>query len=181
MRRALPNASFFAFTGTPLDKRDRNTYRHFSPPGERYLDAYTIRNAEDDNEIVPVKYASRLAQLQVVGKTLDQLFDDLFSDKTEEEKALLKKKYATIETLSKADRRIERIAHDMVEHFNSKIRPNGFKAQIVASDRAMAIRYKEILDKLIGPERSDVVITVNNKDQRMEGEIQTDEGRRESH
>ena len=93
MRRALPNASFFAFTGTPLDKRDRNTYRHFSPPGERYLDAYTIRNAEDDKEIVPVKYASRLAQLQVVGKTLDQLFDDLFSDKTEEEKALLKKKY----------------------------------------------------------------------------------------
>jgi type I restriction enzyme R subunit len=54
MRRALPNASFFAFTGTPLDKRDRNTYRHFSPPGERYLDAYTIRNAEDDKEIVPV-------------------------------------------------------------------------------------------------------------------------------
>ena len=68
MRRALPNASFFAFTGTPLDKRDRNTYRHFSPPGERYLDAYTIRKAEEDNEIVPVKYASRLAQLQVVGK-----------------------------------------------------------------------------------------------------------------
>ncbi len=164
MRRALPNASFFAFTGTPLDKRDRNTYRHFSPPGERYLDAYTIRNAEDDKEIVPVKYASRLAQLQVVGKTLDQLFDDLFSDKTEKEKALLKRKYATIETLSKADRRIDRIAHDMVEHFNSKIRPNGFKAQIVASDRAMAIRYKEILDKLIGPERSEVVITVNNKD-----------------
>ena len=164
LRRALPNASFFAFTGTPLDKRDRNTYRHFSPPGERYLDAYTIHNAEEDEEIVPVKYASRLARLQVVGKTLDQLFDDLFQDKTEEEKAFLKKKYATVETLAKADRRIERIAHDMVEHFNEKIRPNGFKAQIVASDRKMAIRYKEILDKLIGPERSEIVITVNNND-----------------
>ena len=164
MRRALPNASFFAFTGTPLDKRDRNTYRHFSPPGERYLDAYSIRKAEDDNEIVPVKYASRLAQLQVVGKSLDQLFDDLFHDNTEEEKALLKKKYGTIETLSKADRRIERIAHDMVEHFNTKIRPNGFKSQIVASDRIRAIKYKEILDSLIGPERFEVVITINNKD-----------------
>jgi type I restriction enzyme R subunit len=164
MRRALPNASFFAFTGTPLDKRDRNTYRHFSPPGERYLDAYSIRRAEDDNEIVPVKYASRLAQLQVVGKSLDQLFEDIFHDKTEEEKALLKKKYATIEMLSKADHRIERIAHDMVEHFNTKIRPNGFKAQIVALDRIRAIKYKEILDRLISPERSEVVITVNNKD-----------------
>ena len=164
MRRALPKASFFAFTGTPLDKRDRNTYRHFSPPGERYLDAYSIRRAEDDNEIVRVKYASRLAQLQVVGKSLDQLFEDLFYDKTKEEKALLKKKYATMETLSKADQRIERIAHDMVEHFNTKIRPNGFKSQIVASDRIRAIKYKEILDRLIGPERSEVVITVNNKD-----------------
>jgi type I restriction enzyme R subunit len=164
MRRALPNASFFAFTGTPLDKRDRNTYRHFSPPGERYLDAYTIRKAEEDNEIVRVKYASRLAQLQVIGRSLDELFDDLFHDKTEEEKAHLKKKYATIETLSKADRRIERIAHDIVEHFNKNIRPNGFKAQIVASDRIRAIKYKEILDRLIGSERCEVVITVNNKD-----------------
>ena len=164
LRRALPNASFFAFTGTPLDKRDRNTYRHFSPPGERYLDAYTIHDAEKDGEIVPVKYASRLARLQVVGKTLDQLFDDLFQDKTEEKKALLKKKYATVETLAKADQRIEQVARDIVGHFNEKIRPNGFKAQIVSSERATAIRYKEILDKLIAPERSEVVITVNNDD-----------------
>jgi len=164
MRRALPKASFFAFTGTPLDKRDRNTYRHFSPPGERYLDAYSIRRAEDDKEIVPVKYSSKLTQLQVVGKSLDQLFEDLFSDKTKEEKALLRKKYATIETLYKADQRIERIAHDIVEHFNKNIRSNGFKAQIVASDRVRAIKYKEILDRLIGPERSEVVRTVNNRD-----------------
>lgn len=166
LRQALPNASFFAFTGTPLSKKDRNTYRHFSPPGERYLDAYTIRNAEDDKEIVPVRYASRLAKLQVVGKSLDQLFDDLFHDQTEEEKALLKKKYSTIDRLYRADRRIERVARDMVDHFNEKIRPDGFKAQVVAADRAMAIRYKEILDTLIGPERSEIVITVNNKDSR---------------
>ncbi len=51
-----------------------------------------------------------------------------------------------------------------MEHFNGKIRPNGFKAQIVASERVMAIKYKDILDKLIGPERSEVVITVNNDD-----------------
>ena len=164
MRRALPNASLFAFTGTPLDKRDRNTYRHFSPPGERYLDYYTIRNAEDDRQIVPVKYQSRLARLQVVGKSLDQLFDDLFHDRTKEERSQLKKKYTTIETLSRADRRIELIARDIVEHFNQKIRSNGFKAQLVASDRAMAIRYKQELDKLIDPERSEVVITVSSDD-----------------
>ena len=54
----------------------------------------------------------------------------------------------------------------MVDHFNERIRPDGFKAQVVAADRAMAIRYKEILDTLIGPERSEIVITVNNNDSR---------------
>ncbi len=164
MRQALPNASLFAFTGTPLNKKDRNTYQHFSQPGERYPDAYTIRNAEDDGQIVPVKYESRLARLQVVRKSLDQLFDDLFQDRTEEERILLKKRYATIETISKAERRIELIARDIIDHFNQKIRPNGFKAQVVALDRATAIQYKEDLDKLINPNRSEVVITVNNDD-----------------
>jgi len=103
---------------------------------------------------VRVRYKSRLARLQVVGNTLDGLFEDLFGDLTEEEKALLKRNYATVETLSRADRRIERVARDMVEHFNERIRPNGFKAQIVAADRAMAIRYKEELDRLVGTERA---------------------------
>jgi len=164
LRRALPNASFFAFTGTPLDKRDRNTYQHFSPVGERYLDSYTIQNAEEDGQIVAVKYESRLARLQVVGKALDQLFEDLFHDKTEDEKTLLKRRYGNIQTLSKANRRIELIARDIVEHFNQKIRPNGFKAQLVAADRTRAIQYKQELDKLIDPERSEVVITVSADD-----------------
>jgi type I restriction enzyme R subunit len=79
---------------------------------------------------------------------------------------LLKKKYSNIETLSKADRRIELIARDIVEHFNQRIRPNGFKAQLVAADRPRAIKYKQELDRLIGPARSEVVITVNNDDPR---------------
>ena len=75
------------------DKRDRNTYRHFSPPGERYLDAYTIHNAEEDEEIVPCAVMRVVWRgCRSVGKTLDQLFEDLFYDKTEEEKAILKEK-----------------------------------------------------------------------------------------
>ncbi|HET6514338.1 MAG TPA: type I restriction endonuclease subunit R [Thermodesulfovibrionales bacterium] len=166
MRKALPNASFFAFTGTPLDKRDRNTYRHFSPAGEKYLDAYTIKNAEDDEEIVPVKYASRLVKLQVVGNSIDNLFNELFYDKTEEERARLKRKYATVETLSKAERRIEKVVRDIVDHFNAVIRPNGFKAQVVTVDRESTVKYKNTLDRFISPERSVVVMTVGNDDPR---------------
>ncbi len=105
-----------------------------------------------------------MVKLQVVGNTLDQLFEDLFRDKTKKEQARLKKKYSSLETLAKADRRIERIVRDIVDHYMLHIRPNGFKAQIVASDRETAVKYKEFLDKLIFAERSVVVMTVNSDD-----------------
>jgi type I restriction enzyme R subunit len=102
LRRALPNACFFAFTGTPLDKRDRNTYRHFSPPGKRYLDRYDMQQSLEDHATVPVKYESRLTNLQVVGASIDTLIRELFPEKTEKELSEIKRRYATIETIISA-------------------------------------------------------------------------------
>ncbi len=164
LRKALPNACFFAFTGTPLDKWDRNTYRHFSPPGERYLDRYDMQQSLEDEATKPVKYESRLANLQVVGTSIDTLIRELFPEKTEQELAEIKRRYATIETIISAPRRIERVAMDIVGHFMAKIAPNGFKAQIVASERKTAVMYKGALDKLIDPSWSEVIMTVNNDD-----------------
>jgi type I restriction enzyme R subunit len=164
LRKALPNACFFAFTGTPLDKRDRNTYRHFSSPGERYLDRYDMQQSLEDHATVPVKYESRLTNLQVVGTSIDTLIRELFPEKTDQEVAEIKRRYATIETVISAPRRIERIAMDIVGHFMAKIGSNGFKAQIVASERKTAVMYKEALDKLIDPSWSEVIMTVNNDD-----------------
>lgn len=164
LRKALPNASFFAFTGTPLDKRDRNTYRHFSPPGERYLDRYDMHQSIEDHATMPVKYESRLANLQIVGTSIDKLLEELFPEKSQKELAQIKRRYATVDTILSAPRRIERIAMDIVNHYTDKIAPNGFKAQIVASTRKTAIMYKEVLDKLIDPSWSTVVVTVNNDD-----------------
>jgi type I restriction enzyme R subunit len=164
LRKALPNASFFAFTGTPLDKRDRNTYRHFSPPGERYLDRYDMQQSLEDGATVPIKYESRLANLQVVGASIDALIRELFPDKTKKELAEIKRRYATIETVISAPRRIERVAVDIVDHFMAKIAPNGFKAQIVASERKTAVMYKGALDKLIDPSWSEIIMTVNSDD-----------------
>ena len=164
LRKALPNASFFAFTGTPLDKRDRNTYRHFSPPGERYLDRYDMQQSLEDGATVPIKYESRLANLQVVGASMDALIRELFPDKTKKELAEIKRRYATIETIISAPCRIERIAMDIVGHFMAKIAPNGFKAQIVASERKTAVMYKQALDKLIDPSWSEIIMTVNSDD-----------------
>ena len=165
LRKALPNAAFFAFTGTPLDKRDRNTYRLFSPEGERYLDKYGIDQAEQDKATVPIKYMGRLADLQVVGASLDSLLAGLFPEKSKKDLAEIKRQYATPDVLASAPRRIERIALDMVEHYNQAIRPNGFKAMVVAETREAADLYKKALDRLIDPALSAVVMTVDKREE----------------
>lgn len=165
LRKALPNAAFFAFTGTPLDKRERNTYRLFSPEGERYLDKYGIEQSEQDKATVPIKYMSRLAGLQVVGASLDSLLAGLFPEKSKKELAEIKRQYATPDVLAAAPKRIERVALDMVEHYNQAIRPNGFKAMVVAETRESAVAYKNALDKLIDPALSAVVMTVDKREE----------------
>ncbi len=161
LRKALPNAAFFAFTGTPLDKRNRSTYKLFSPPNETYLDRYSIQESERDKTTRPIKYVSRMAQLHVVGGSLDAMLRHLFPGMSKAELLEVKKKHATIDTLAGSPRRIERVALDILEHYNQSIRPNGTKAIIVASDRASAVEYKNALDRILNPEASKVVMTLN--------------------
>lgn len=159
MRKALPNAAFFGFTGTPIDKNDRSTLSTFGP----YIDTYTIEQAVADGATVPIFYEGRLAELRIIGNTLDALFDRVFADRTEEEREAIKKKYGQEQTLAGAPKRVETIALDIIDHYTRFIGPNGFKAQVVACTREIAVLYKEALDRLNGPQ-SAVIISGSNKD-----------------
>ncbi|MBI4802610.1 MAG: HsdR family type I site-specific deoxyribonuclease [Elusimicrobia bacterium] len=163
LRKALPNAAFFAFTGTPLDKKDRSTYKEFSPAGESYMHRYGIMESEADKATVPIKYMGRLPSLRLVGGSIDALLACLFPDKSKSELAGIKKQYAGMEVLHGAPQRIERVAMDIVEHYHQAIRPNGLKAMIVAKDRDAAELYKNCLDKLVPPEASAVIMTINER------------------
>lgn len=163
MRHALPNAAFFAFTGTPIDKKDRSTLQTFGP----YIDTYTIEQAVEDKATVPIFYESRLAELQVIGSTLDQLFERVFADRTPDERAAIQARFATEEALAGAPKRIETIALDLLDHFAKFIRPNGFKAIVVACSREAAVTYKETLDRLNAPQSAVVISTSNDDDERL--------------
>ncbi len=160
MRQALPNACFLGFTGTPIDKKDRSTLRTFGS----YIDTYTIEQAVQDKATVPIFYESRLPDLQIIGKTLDQVFEHVFADRTEDERAAIKQRFATEQAIAGAPRRIETICLDLIEHFTQFIAPNRFKAQVVATSRDAAVTYKETLDRLNGPE-SVVVISAGHNDE----------------
>ncbi len=160
MRQALPNACFLGFTGTPIDKKDRSTLRTFGS----YIDTYTIEQSVQDGATVPIFYESRLPELQIVGQTVDQLFDRMFADRSDEERAAIKRRYATEQAIAGAPRRIEAICLNLIEHFTEFIKPNRFKAQVVTTGRHAAVTYKETLDKLNGPE-SAVIMSANNNDE----------------
>jgi len=159
LRAALPNAVFFGFTGTPIDKKDRSTISTFGA----YIDQYTIEQAVKDEATVPIFYESRMADLHIIGQSLDQIFDRVFADRTEEERAAIKQKYATEQAIAEAPRRIEAICLDLIDHYTKFIEPGGFKAQLVTPSRKAAVAYKAKLDELNGP-TSAVVMSGSNKD-----------------
>ncbi len=163
MRQALPNACFLGFTGTPIDKKDRSTLRTFGS----YIDTYTIEQAVQDKATVPIFYESRLAELQIIGQTIDQIFDRVFADRSEEERAVIKRRFATEQEIAGAPRRIEAICLDLIEHFNQFIAPNGFKAQVVATSRHAAVSYKDALDRLNGPESALIMSAGHNDEERL--------------
>ncbi len=159
LRGALPNAVFFGFTGTPIDKKDRSTLNTFGP----YIDTYTIEQSVADGATVRILYEGRLPDLHLVGSALDRMFDREFADRSTEEREAIRRRFATEKTLAESPRRIKAIALDIVEHYTQTIQPNGFKAQIVTVSRAAAAIYKQKLDELNGP-ASAVIISFTNDD-----------------
>ena len=139
MSKALPNATLIGFTGTPIEKGyGRSTTRRFG----HLIDAYTIPQSVADGATVLILYEARLPELAIEGpETLDRLFDAMFGDQPDDVRERIRRRYANKETVAEAERRIEMIALDIAEHFKERVRPNGFKAQVVAPSRAAAMRY----------------------------------------
>ena len=163
MRQALPNACFLGFTGTPIDKKDRSTLQTFGP----YIDTYTIEQAVRDQATVPIFYESQLPELQIIGQTIDQLFARVFADRSDDERAAIKQRFATEQAIAGAPRRIETICLDLIDHFTRFIAPNRFKAQVVAASRHTAVTCKETLDRLHAPESALIMSAQHNDEERL--------------
>lgn len=140
----LPNCARIGFTGTPIIMGDKKrTHEIF---GE-FIDRYTIKEAEEDGATVPVLYEGRTAQGAVKdGASLDELFEDLFRERSAEELEAIKQKYATKGQIFDAPLLIADKARDMLRHYVTNILPNGYKAQVVAYSRLAAVRYVAAFD-----------------------------------
>lgn len=153
MRKALPNACYIGFTGTPVVKKNKNTLGRFGG----LIDVYTITQAVNDGAVVPLLYEGRHVA-QTVNESIDNWFDRITDKLTKEQKADLKKKFASTDQLNKAEQKVMRIAWDISEHFRDNWQGTPFKAQLVAQDKATALRYKHYLDEF-GMVSSEVLIS----------------------
>jgi type I restriction enzyme R subunit len=134
LRDALPNATFVAFTGTPVSSEDRDTRAVFGD----YIHIYDMQQARDDGATVAIYYESRLAKLGLKEESLDGIddeVDELAEDEEDDQKALLKSRWAALEKVVGAEPRIKQVAADLVQHFEERDKAQSGKAMVVAMSR----------------------------------------------
>jgi type I restriction enzyme, R subunit len=155
MRKTLPNACFIGFTGTPVMKREKNTIAKF---GGLIGEPYTIDRAVEDRAVVPLLYEGRHVDQRVDRESIDAWFERITRRLSREQAADLKRKFSTAEQLNKTEQKVRRVAWDISEHFEENWKGTGFKAQLVAQDKATALLYKKYLDEF-GLVTSEVLIS----------------------
>ena len=148
LRDALPNATFVAFTGTPVASADRDTRQVFGDE----IDIYDMIQANEDGATVPIFYESRLVEIDLTDaarKELDDLAEELIEDEEENEQARFKQRWAEMEKIVGAKPRLEKIAADIVEHFENRCKSPELadgKAMVVGMSRHICVDlYDEIV------------------------------------
>ncbi len=145
LRDALPNATFVAFTGTPVSAEDRDTRAVFGD----YIHIYDMQQARDDGATVAIYYESRLAKLGLKESELpdiDAEVDELAEDEEEDQQAILKSRWAALESIVGAEPRIHQVAADLVTHFEERSKVQSGKAMVVAMSREICVHlYNAII------------------------------------
>jgi type I restriction enzyme R subunit len=145
LRDALPNATFVAFTGTPVSLDDRDTRSVF---GE-YIHVYDMQQAKEDGATVAIYFESRLAKLALKAEQMPEIdveVDELAEDEEESQQAKLKSRWAALEKVVGAEPRIASVAADLVAHFEERNKAQTGKAMVVSMSREICVHlYDEII------------------------------------
>src|SRR5471030_482258 len=145
LRDALPNATFVAFTGTPVSSEDRDTRAVFGD----YISVYDMQQAKEDGATVAIYYESRLAKLRLKDEDLpliDDEVDELAEDEEEGAQSKLKSRWAALEKVVGAGPRVTSVAADLVAHFEERSKAQTGKAMVVAMSRDICVHlYDEIV------------------------------------
>ena len=164
MKKALPLACYIGFTGTPLLKREKNSFAKFG--GE--IHRYTIDDAVKDGAVMPLLYEGRYVGQKVLDhEGLTRKFDLISRELGYEAKRDLQQKWARFERVASSEQRLELIAVDINEHIKKTLKKSGFKAMLATQRKYDAIKYHEIFEEF-GEIKSAYVIS-SNEHEELEG------------
>ena len=169
MRTALPNAFLFGLTGTPINRRDRNTYYAFGAEEDArgYMSRYGFEESIRDGATLKLHFEPRLTPLHIDKAAIDQAFQSLTGDLTDLDRDNLGKAASKMAVVVKAPERVRAICADIAKHYQDSVAPNGFKGMVVTFDQECCLLYKAELDKLLAPEATEIVISASGTDDRF--------------
>jgi type I restriction enzyme R subunit len=153
MREALPNAFLFGLTGTPINRADRNTFWAFGADEDSagYMSRYSFQDSIRDKATLPLHFEAPTVKLKIDKAAIDEAFKQITDDMSEQDRDDLAKRAAKMAVLVKNPERVRAVVEHIVQHFQTKVEPNGFKAQVVCFDRECCVLYKKVMDEIIGP------------------------------
>lgn len=163
MRTALPNAFFFGLTGTPINRIDKNTFLTFGAEEDRsgYMSKYSFSDSIRDGATLPLHFEPVPVELHVDQDNLDRAFAALTEGLTDAERAELSQK-VNMKAIMYNPARIRKVCEHIAKHYREKIEPNGYKGQVVVYDRECCLMYKKVLDEIMGPDATTIVMDTNN-------------------
>jgi type I restriction enzyme R subunit len=147
LRDALPNATFIGFTGTPIETTDKNTQAVFG----NYVDIYDIQQAVNDKATVPIFYESRLAKVHFDEDekvTIDEQFEELTEGEELSNRQQMRAKWTRLEAIVGNPNRLQKIAEDLVYHFEQRNAVLEGKAMIVCMSRRICVELYDAIIKI---------------------------------
>ena len=161
MREALPNAFLFGLTGTPINRADKNTFWAFGADEDEkgYLSRYSFQESIRDKATLPLHFEAPEVKLKIDKAAIDEAYAQITGNLSEQDRDDLAKRAAKMAVLVKNPERVRAVVNHIVAHFRTKVEPNGFKAQVVVFDRECCVLYKAVMDELIDPGASAIVMT----------------------
>ena len=166
MREALPNAFLFGLTGTPINRADRNTFWAFGADEDTagYMSRYSFQDSIRDKATLPLHFEAPTVKLKINQAAIDEAYKVITADLSEQDRDDLAKRAAKMAVLVKNPERVRAVVEHIVKHYQTKVEPNGFKAQVVCFDRECCVLYKKVMDEIAGPDASAIVMSAGQKD-----------------
>ncbi|MFA6673545.1 MAG: HsdR family type I site-specific deoxyribonuclease, partial [Methanoculleus sp.] len=166
MREALPNAFLFGLTGTPINRADRNTFWAFGADEDEkgYMSRYSFQESIRDRATLPLHFEAPEVKLKIDKAAIDEAYQEITGSLSEQDRDDLAKRAAKMAVLVKNPERVRAVVNHIVRHYQTRVEPNGFKAQVVTFDRECCVLYKQVMDELIDPEASAIVMISQSGD-----------------